>query len=117
MNKRNNSIDYKRRYELVRHHAWAGLGFLSVLLAIRIVYPGISELLQPLIIVVIIYIVISLLFTFRYYKGLADSKTKIVSSDDIQNVKNHFDIEKESLKLEKKRIKSAAKAEKKSNKK
>lgn len=117
MKKKKNSIDYKKRYGFIRHHAWAGLGFLSVLLAIRILFPEISELLQPILVIIIVYIVISLLLTYRYYKGVSDSKINIQLSDEIQKVKIHSDIEKKRLKLEKKKLKAAAKAEKKSNKK
>jgi len=48
--------DYKRRYNLFRHHAWAGLGFLSVLLAVRILFPELLELLQPILVVLIVYV-------------------------------------------------------------
>jgi len=108
--------DYKRRYELVRHHAWAGLGFLSVLLAVRALYPEISDLLQPILVLIIIYIFVSLLLTYRYYKGLSASMLEMKSSNDIQNDRKYLDIEKKDLKIEKKKAKAKAKSEKKSTK-
>ena len=111
------SSEYKRKYDLVRHHAWAGLGFLSVLLAIRILFPEISELLQPIVVVLIIYVVISLLFTYKYYRGLSATKDGTQYSEEVEKEKIHADVEEERLKLEKKKVKSEIKAKKKSDKK
>ena len=42
--------EYKRKYNAFRHHAWAGLGFLSVVLAIRLIFLDTSEFLTPIIV-------------------------------------------------------------------
>ena len=112
-----NSPEYKRKYDLIRHHAWAGLGFLSVLLAIRILFPEISELLQPIVVVIIIYVVVSLLLTYKYYRGISASQQSIQSSDEVEKEKIHADVEKERIKLEKKKTKAQEKTTKKSKKK
>ena len=31
-------VGYKKKYHSFRHHAWAGLGFLSVVLALRLIF-------------------------------------------------------------------------------
>ncbi|MBW2077158.1 MAG: hypothetical protein JRI71_06370 [Deltaproteobacteria bacterium] len=33
------TTEHKRRYDIFRHHAWAGTAFLSVLLALRYIIP------------------------------------------------------------------------------
>ena len=106
---RKNLLEYKRRYNSFRHHAWAGLGFLSVLLAIRIVFPSISELILPLLIVLIIYVLVALLFTYKYLKGLN-------SFEHVLQIRPSDEIEKERLKVEKKKTKSEAKKAKKTEK-
>ena len=106
---RKNLLEYKRRYNSFRHHAWAGLGFLSVLLAIRIVFPSISELILPVLIVLIIYVLVALLFTYKYLKGLN-------SLEHVLQIRPSDEIEKERLKVEKKKTKSEAKKAKKTEK-
>ena len=105
--------EYKRKYDLVRHHAWAGLGFLSVLLAMRIIFQEISELLQPILVVLIAYVVISLLFTYKYYRGLSATQESIPHSEEVEKEKIHAEVEKERLKLEKKKTKAKVKTKKK----
>ncbi len=109
--------EYKRKYQAFRHHAWAGLGFLSVLLAMRIIFPEISELLQPILVVLIAYVVISLLFTYKYYRGLSATQESIPHSEEVEKEIIHADVEKERLKLEKKKAKAEGKAKKKLQKK
>ena len=109
--------EYKRKYDLVRHHAWAGLGFLSVLLAMRIIFPEISELLQPILVVLIAYVVISLLFTYKYYRGLSVTQKSIQHSEEMKREIIHADVEKERLKLERKKAKAEEKSKKKLHKK
>ncbi len=105
--------DYKRRYTLFRHHAWAGLGFLSVLLAVRILFPELLELLQPILVVLIVYVVIALLFTYKYRAGLSAKQETVHHSKELEKEKIHADVEKKCLKLEKKKTKAKIKAEKK----
>ena len=105
--------DYKRRYNLFRHHAWAGLGFLSVLLAVRILFPELLELLQPILVVLIVYVVIALIFTYKYRAGLSAKQETVQHYKELEKEKIHADVEKKRLKLEKKKTKAKIKAEKK----
>jgi hypothetical protein len=107
---------YKRKYQVFKHHAWAGLGFLSVLLAIRIIFPKPSEMLTPLIFILIIYVVIALLLTYKYSAGLSVGEKVIQVQPSIETEKELIkaDVEKERLKLEKKKAKAEIKAKKKS---
>ena len=91
------SLSSRKKYEWYRHHAWAGLGLLSVFLAIRyfVFIPDVISL--PVIFILVAYILIALLQTYRYSHALI--------------------AEKEKLKLEKKKIKAELKARKKANKK
>jgi hypothetical protein len=114
---RKDLTDYKRRYNLFRHHAWAGLGFLSVLLAVRILFPELLELLQPILVFLIVYVLIALIFTYKYRAGLFSKQEMVHHSNEFEKEKIHVDIEKERLKLEKKKTKSKIKAEKKLRKK
>jgi len=109
--------EYKRKYDLVRHHAWAGLGFLSVLLAISVIAPWLLVFLSPILVVLIAYVVISLLFTYKYYRGFSATQESIPHSEEVEKEKIHADVEKERLKLEKKKAKVEEKAKKKLQKK
>ena len=116
-------IEFKKKYHAFRHHAWAGLGFLSVVLAFRLIFFEEAELLNPVIIALAVYIIIALIFTYRYRAGLSyDNKIikieKIESSkDDIKKEEIKAELEKKRLKIEKKKAKSEAKAKKKADKK
>ena len=110
--------EYKRKYNAFRHHAWAGLGFLSVLLVIRIIVPSLSELIHPVLAVLVIYVVVSLLFTYKYREGL-NSRERVIQiqfSDEIEKEKMNVEVEKERLKVEKKKAKAEAKKAKKTEK-
>ena len=111
---KNDLAEYKKKYQAVRHHAWAGSVLLGVILAIRLLFEisdthvaNIDLLVLILGVVVIIYTMTSLFLTYKYRKGLlADGVVpQIISSAD--------DLEKERLKLEKKKIKAEVKKEKK----
>ena len=96
----------KRKYHAFRHHAWAGLGFLSVILAFRLILLESAEYLTPLI------------FTYRYSAGLS-AEEKVVhvqQTTDNETDNARLDLEKEKIKLEKKKAKAEAKKEKKSKK-
>ena len=117
MNKKD-ILEYKRKYSQFRHHAWAGLGILSVVLAIRLIFLKSTEILTPIIVILVIYILISIIFTYRYSSGLsAEDKTVVIEQDaDIEKERINAEVEKERLKLEKKKSKADAKKEKKSKK-
>jgi len=109
--------EYKRKYGVFRHHAWAGLGFLSVLLAIRIIVPSLSEIIHPILAILAIYVVVSLLFTYKYRLGLTAEKViQIQPSDEIEKERMKIEVEKELLKVEKKKAKAEVKKAKKTEK-
>lgn len=104
---------YKKNYHIFRHHAWAGLGFLAVLFAIRVIFPASAGILSPIIFVLIIYIVIALIFTYRYRSGLTNKEEIINSEVELEKEKIKAKIEKNRLKVEKKKAKTELKAKKK----
>lgn len=112
--------EYKRKYHMSRHHAWAGSVLLALLLALKTLdLLDVGDLIIAFIgIVLIVYTLTAVFFTYRYSSGLkSESKTKIVqNSNDLEKEKIQADLEKEKLKLEKKKSKNEAKAKKKFNK-
>ena len=111
--------EYKRKYHTFRHHAWAGLGFLSVVLAVRLLFLEQTQILTPVVVILLIYILVALLFTYIYRSGLSapDKIVKVEPSVEIERERIDAEIEKERLKLEKKKVKAEAKAKKKEVKK
>ena len=107
---------YKRKYQAFRHHAWAGLGFLSVLLAIRLILPESPKILTPIIFVLVVYVVIALLFTYRYRAGLSAKQEVVHPSEELEKEKICAEVEKERLKVEKKKAKAESKKAKKTKK-
>ena len=103
--------EYKRKYAWYRHHAWAGAILLSVVLAARLFIRIDSVLLLPVVLVLIVYIVVALVFTYRYSAGLSveDTKVEVPSSVESERVKAQ-------VKLEKKKAKASVKAKKKEGK-
>lgn len=125
MTKKNIS-EYKKKYDLWRHHAWGAASLISVLLAVRIFLEmsGYKDVPNNIIIVIgfilVIYFFVSLFFTYKYSSGLGAEQeiVKVESStDDIEKARINADLEKERLKLEKKKIKAEVKKAKKQNKK
>ena len=111
--------EYKKKYHTFRHHAWAGLGFLSVFLAIRLIFLEETQILTPIVVILAIYILVAILFTYRYRSGLSapDQVVKLEPSAEIEKKRIDIEVEKERLKLEKKKAKAEAKAKKKEGKK
>ncbi|HUU39771.1 MAG TPA: hypothetical protein VMW42_02405 [Desulfatiglandales bacterium] len=101
----------RRKYEISRHHAWAGTALLSVLLALRylvtIIPDGIFILLGS---GIILYILAGLAFTFKYGAGLFSRQGAGYRPEESGKEKVMAKAEKGRLKLEKKRVKSEAKA-------
>jgi len=118
MKKRKN-VEFKKKYQIFRHHAWAGLGFLSVVLAFRIIFFKSAEFLTPIIVILGIYIIIALVFTYRFRSGLSsvEQGSKIDQNIELEKEKINAKKEKDKLKLEKKRSKNKLKKEKNSSKK
>ena len=115
--KRKDLSEYKRKYQAFRHHAWAGLGFLSVVLAIRLIFLEQTQILTPLILILAIYILISLVFTYIYREGVsaADRIINVEPSVELEKEKMQAEVEKELLKIEKKKAKTEAKTKKKAD--
>ena len=58
-------VDYRRKYEIFTHHAWAGTAFLSILLALRYFVGAIPHyIFIPLGTLLIVYILIAVLDTY-----------------------------------------------------
>ncbi|RLI65317.1 MAG: hypothetical protein DRO67_02825 [Candidatus Asgardarchaeum californiense] len=120
-----NLSEYKKKYALWRHHAWAGSILLSVLLALRIIIGEEyihNEIVFVVGIILVFYVLISLFFTYKYREGLRAEKEENVihvksSSDEVEKARINAEVEKERLKLEKKKVKAEAKRAKKQNKK
>lgn len=118
---RDDLSSYKKKYGIYRHHAWAGGILLSVLFAIRYLIPHIPDIIFfPLVIILVLYILTALVFTYKYRAGLsAEEKvvTQAPSSEKIKIRSINAEVEKKRLKLEKKKAKAEAKAKKKNDKK
>jgi len=110
--------EYKRKYNAFRHHAWAGSVILAVFAILTALLPEHTQILTPFIFILIIYIVVSLIFTYRYRSGLSaeDTVVKVEPSVEIEKERLNAEIEKEILKVEKKKAKAEAKKSKKSKK-
>jgi predicted ABC-type exoprotein transport system permease subunit len=116
MNKKNLS-EYKRKYDVARHHAWAGSVLLAVLLAIRIFFEtsniGIDDRIILIIgLILVVYTLIAIVLTYRYRSGLT-AEQKII---EVQLSSKDAEIEKERIKVEKKKAKAEAKKAKKAGK-
>jgi len=109
--------DYKRKYDIARHHAWAGGILLSILLALRILVSSIPDVVVLMVgIPLVVYILIALFFTYKYRPGLSATQDFIFPSEELEKEKICAEVEKERLKVEKKKAKNEAKAQKKAKK-
>ncbi len=115
MTQKKNLTEYKRKYDVARHHAWAGSVILAIILAVRIFLETSDIKINDWVIIIIggvivVYTLVAVVLTYKYRSGLT-SEQKIIevhtSSDD---------VEKERLKLGKKKAKAEAKKAKKSKK-
>jgi len=105
--------EYRRKYEIYRHHAWAGLGLLTVFLATRYFYPHLpSWFFFPILMGLLVYILIGLLGTYRYRTGLSsqEDSAKVIpgsppGSFEEKKEKTRVKMEKKRLKAEVKKIK------------
>lgn len=132
MNKTKNT-EYKRRYAMAKHHAWAGSVLLAILGALRwfaidISYPQTDLIFIIAGLLLILYILIALIFTYRFRSGLS-TKEVIVTQQSNSNqsstqketssltTKERAKIEKKKAKAEAKKLKKLAKAQEKQKKK
>jgi len=112
-----NLSEYKRKYDIARHHAWAGGILLSILLALRILVSSILDVIVLMVgIPLVVYILIALFFTYKYRSGLSVIPDAVRPSEELEQEKIRAEVEKERLKLEKKKTKNEAKAQKKAKK-
>jgi uncharacterized membrane protein len=101
----------RKKYDLARHHAWAGLGLLSVVAAVRLLLPALPDgLFLAISSTLIVYILFWLFLTYRYRAGLKADSSPIT---EVSAEKAKTALEKARLKLEKKRAKAEIKARKK----
>ena len=110
--------EYKRRYDIARHHAWAGSVLLSLLLAFRYFASWLPRyIVIPAGALLIIYIMIALVYTYRYRAGLsAQREPKAPPGGEWEKAKARSRAEKVRIKAEKKKVKSMAKIKKKDQK-
>ena len=105
---------YRRKYDISRHHAWAGTALLSVLMALRYIFALIPNILIILLgSVIIIYILVALGFTFKYREALSAEQRRNENGSEAVRERSRAAAEKELSKLEKKRTKAEVKAKKK----
>lgn len=112
-----NKMEQKRRYEISRHHAWAGSVLLAVLLAIRIFFETSETTIDNTIfiaigIIIVLYILIALILTYKYRSGITTQQRIIQKTD----TKPEFKRAKDAIKIEKKKAKAEAKIAKKQQK-
>jgi len=113
--------EYKRKYDMSRHHAWAGSVLLAVLLAVRVFLETSEIKIDDWIIIfvgvlLVIYILTAVFLTYKYRSGLSVSREQVVQVK-VEPSKTDVDLEKEHLKIEKKKAKIEVKKAKKTNKK
>lgn len=128
--------DYKRKYAMAKHHAWAGSVLLAILGAIRwfisdTTYPRTDLIFIIIGILLIVYILIALVLTYRFRSGLIEEETRIqqhiiMNKDQSSNPsisttalspKEQAKVEKKKTKNESKQLKKLAKVKEKEDKK
>jgi len=129
----NSKLGYKRKYAMAKHHAWAGSILLAILGTIRWFTDDTEWYQKDIIfiiagILIIIYILVALLFTYRFRSGLIEGTTtnqqsvnqQSKQSDNLKptlSPKEQEKIEKKKVKTESKGLKKLAKAQQKKEKK
>ncbi len=114
--------DNRKKYAISKHHAWAGSILLAILLAIRIFFETMNikeydKLFLIIGIIIIIYMLISLIFTYKYRSGISFNEKSInviISSKNSENNKIKERYDKNSAKIQKKKAKERLKELKKS---
>jgi len=109
----NKNLTKKQSYDLARHHAWAGGILLSILLALRLLIPQLPQTpITLLALLLIAYITISVLFTYKYKNALTQKEPSTQKNAE----DNDYELEKQRLKIQKKQAKNENKQHKKQNK-
>jgi hypothetical protein len=111
MDDKNHQIN-KNKYDMARHHAWAGSVLLAVILALRLFISPANEFINTisyvLIVCVIFYILISLGLTYKYRSAIIGSFNRSNPDNLINNA-----MRKDQVKLQKKQGKNTYKIRKK----
>jgi hypothetical protein len=114
--------EYKKKYDIAKHHAWAGSILLAILLAIRIFLETSEINVDDIIIlfvgaILVSYMLTALIFTYIYRTGLSANEKPVKrysTKKDVEQKKIISKLEKEKLKVEKKKTKANIKKIKKS---
>ena len=112
-------MDHTKRYAIARHHAWAGSVLLAILLAARVFIASTTVIIPDIIFAIIgsilvLYILISLILTYKHRSGLLQKQSNQQSSHD-PTIKD-TPLSKEQLKIQKKQAKAEVKQRKKQQK-
>lgn len=106
--------EYKKKYQVARHHAWAGSVLLAILLSIRILVEisdinikNLDMVILILGIIIIFYTISALFLSYKYRSGVLSEQ------DTLQIISSADELEKQRLKIEKKKTKSDIKKAKK----
>ena len=115
--RRKKDMDYKKRYAIAKHHAWAGSVLLAILSAIRIFFETSNQEINDIIFItfgffLVLYILIALVLTYKYRSGLIDQQ-KPLSIQRYDQEKLEKQVSKEQLKIKKKKAKNQVKKQKK----
>jgi hypothetical protein len=126
MTKKDTLQPLRAQYEIARHHAWAGTVLLSVLLAIRIFFEMAENRIIPDNIFILFGLIIAsytlgaLFFTYRYREALLQKEQenyqKAIDETHLISGKTENDRRKQRYKIEKKKVKTKIKKEKKVSK-
>ena len=109
--------EYKRKYEIYRHHAWAGLGLLTVFLAAQYLYPNFpSWFFFTVLTGLIVYSLIGLVGAYRYSMGLSTQEDAFQMSQGSSPKSFEEKKEKTRAKIDKKQLKAEVKKIKKEKK-
>ena len=117
--KKDACMDHTRRYAIARHHAWAGSVLLAILLALRVfmessTYHIPENIFIGIGILLVCYIIIALLFTYKHRSGLVQQKQNKPVATSTSN--NESIVSKDQQKIQKKQVKAEIKKQKKQQK-
>lgn len=90
----------RKEYQRFRNHALAGLGFLLVVIVFRLIFFETAAFFMPIVLILTIYILIALIFTFKYYSGLStkDTSIKVEPTFEKEELKTEVETEKKTKK-------------------